>query len=344
MHTCHYCKKPLTEFDLKFYQQLFPNEHNPSSLKCCSCITGKENYKILKSNDNDYKLKLHTQPLILTILWFAAFWLLCLCLGVWFNLFLDGNYPHQAVNIFSTILGILLILLLGYWLYCGKKVVGFWGFQDYDGTPTGNYHYQITINEDGTGKAEKVEETIGGSTGCLAFLLNIILIVTYPLWCVFHLIYIRTRSVDKALKSCPKEVIKAFELARKESSFVKIPAYSVKRYQKEKAAYLQEVTNVSKRYAMLGSDAVAKNTYAIKAPTVEVIINQKKHLIVDYKSFYGDSLVLFLLYKNNANEPEGIAICDNYKTSPCTNWKDEWEKIGLDRNLLKKINEIAKTM
>ena len=344
MKHCSRCRKPFTEFDINFSRFVFPDRNI-----CCSCSFNKEQRLELKRLEKgDENLKLHIRPLIFTLI-LAVSVLVCL-------IFDDTDFSEMA----APVVGTAMFVLIAYWLYCGINVVKSTFKVRPSETTYGRTHTEIKQTSSNSYTVEKVTDTYSEGGWKFGYVL---LVITYPLWCLFHLLYIlsvgKNSHLNKASKIIPIEVINAYEYARKETEKVKV-VMSPKEFmgfKKQKDKYRESINQTNNKYSMLGAEAVKRALRNIKIPTISATINGEPHTVVDifyYHNYYYHNYstsgqpdyLMFLLRKNQNGDVEGTVInSEMYKSPYSLNWEKDWSETHyIEKDLLEKIKEFAKTL
>ena len=350
MKNCMFCKKPLNEFDLNFSNTLFPDEKMKNIQKCCSCTVGIDQYeKLQKIKDRKNLVYCHIWPLIGTLVWIASFVLAGIVIdNIW-----GDNYPRVFADAAGFLWGFPGIALIIVWICCGIAVVkSTFNIKPYK-TSYGGSHTEITQTSSNTFKVEEVTDTYGEGGWNFG---HILLVITYPLWCLLHLIYILTVGKkayrNKALKIFPEEVINAYEHALKVTTPVKnisISPKQFKSFKKKQEKYIQDIDQTKEKYSILGQSAVDKQIEKLMIPIAPIKVDKEIHFMVDmvdYRSYYADDnpkFAIYLLRKNNRGEIEGTVVSELYKSPYSVNWEEEWSETKMDKRILEKIKIFART-
>ena len=258
MYQCKKCNKPLTEFDVQFYKELYKT----SSLKDCNCYqcTANDHLKTAINKHNFIKKRsyLYIIPpaLIILVLLFAFI----------INSF--GSTPPLYAILGS---GITSAAFVVFWI--AGAIIAIKEFNlDYDSVVVGS-HYVTTSNGNGSYTTKSVND-YSDDDSLAAFGLGI----TYIWWCFPYYIY---RCI-KYRRDCPKEVRRAYKNASKCVPEIIIPKRYVEKHKNNLDKWERKVKKISEKYSILGEKEVNSRIDKLVVPPFNIRIKGKKYLVLDH--------------------------------------------------------------
>ena len=326
MKNCKNCNSLMTEFDMRFEENLRSNEES-SFTKCFYCHTRfGDIYKSFWKRENAINCLKQEIPfaIIVTVLWSLSIAILII------------------INIFDDVFRVDLSVAIWICESIIACIFSVWGAtraisnMDLEVSGPGYYEKQLvsTVSSDGkiVTKTQNVfvadDDDLGKRIG---------LFITYPFWCVLRPIIAYIISAGVLKKKCPKEIIKIFNKTKKEVAQITIPKKLIKAHYCRIKAYNKEKDKTRAKYSILGKSKVDEEISKIQKPILRYTGSDKKYIIVetmvldDKRQVWdrpdGDLVAYLMLYRDSSGEIMGTTLVDGYFV--CSEKKD-WSKIWLE--------------
>ena len=145
---------------------------------------------------------------------------------------------------------------------------------------------------DGVYTIKEVDDWAGGGEG----IYNVLLFLTFPVWCIPHFLILILTYHAKLYSKCPREVVRAYNKTKKQHPLIKIPVSETKQYQKRKADYDKQVNKIQQKYSVYGRDYVQQKIDNLPMPLFHISINNNDHYIVEINKYKN---LVFFLYREN---------------------------------------------
>lgn len=324
-YCCARCGRPMSVFDMLFYQKL-RNEKDKNKCQCFVCTSNYEFRSIINDLDNPLSAKC-----IIAHLLPAIFFLI----GLMFY-HLDETSMTSVEDIWMLSWAITAISSI----VCGIIVVRGLGL-DYSTWKTGS-HYESTIKEDGKISTEKVDDYSYGSGHFWAP----ILVVTFIIWSIPHMIYLYFKQVVtpnmKYQTEVPEPVRRAYDSTRQYNKTFSIPAASRTAYAKQLKDYDSAVYTIEARYSMLGDNEVTSRVSRLLEPYLLTTFNGTRAVMVSESGYRENGYrhdFQFLMYIDGEGRFQGVTLIDGKMMYSETDYMDAWRELALIKNIDKTVAE-----
>ena len=264
------------------------------------------------------------------------------------------DFFYRYLELFQIIalsFAIYYMYVLFYLLRCDFDIVSQW----YKSTPGGDYegyHYESTIDSNGTVNTKKVNDYSRGSDN---FLSQAFKFITFPYWFVFHFVYVLIRSRNYLKKVCPQQAIYAYKAAHEQTTKYMLSTKERVEYSAKLEKYKRDVENIRNKNRVLGESEVIRLLRDFQMPTYYLHMNNKVFICVEEKTIYrfrNNKDAKLVLYKNDNDEIEykiliGQAdsmymVFDEQAKIGLQDWRDLGLSKESESNISTLINEFYK--
>ena len=325
-YRCAKCGRPLSTFDILFYQKL-KKEKDKSKCQCFGCASNSRFQEIVSKLDKRLGSKciiVHLLPVILLSV-----------MGLF-------AYIGEATDVrINETLGIMFgvgVIICS--IVCGIIVVRRFGL-DFDVYESGE-HYESTIQDDGKITTRRVTEYSGGTGVVIAP----ILVLTFIVWSVPHLIYLWFKQVilpeSKYRVQVPEQIRTVYDSVRQFNKPYYIPDSYRKAYIQQQKSYNNAIQDIQNRYSMLGENEVKHRISSLGKPYLLTTFNGTRAVLVgesNYKENVYWSHFQFLLYIDEDGKFQGVALVNGRVLYSEADYMDTWRELALIKNIDTTVNE-----
>lgn len=312
MYRCS-CYKPLTEFDVKFHENLF-GKNSGETRQCFACRTKglKEVFRKTETRKRGIRYAL-TILIAVASVFLSAFF----CV-----LFIDLFHLYNTVweIVLTAISAIITYTACGFILVCNGKLIGTFNLERLDKTTYDSRRYvEVKYTGGNTAEVRNVEGSI--STTDTSLLLSILLFFTMPIWLLPYLLYATVLLPSICKRACPSSVWEAYKKTKNEVPKIAFSRSVTKTCQKNAKRYHKQVANTRKRYSVLGFEAEQNAVKGLYFPRVQV----GDYTILEYYAGYD---CYFVLYRDADHITRGAIIHNGYRICSDDDWFEDWRSYG----------------
>ncbi len=310
MYKCKKCENPLTEYDVTFYKELFPNK-KLEDYECAKHYLNQDSKELLQKRSELTKLMwICLMPILISVL--AVITLL-------------ESFELRVLSIPLLAVAYILIIVSAI-IYCVQNKDSF----DSDLTVVGS-HYESSVGSDGKITTREVKDYAGDYGGLVYILGSVFMPPIFLFFLLGDTLSQISKNNKKIKEEILPEIVDAYKKANKEVPVYRIAKQDVKEYEAKLTKHNEKVTKIKKKYEVLGENKVNDmvSRFLIENPEPLLIANifKQKYIVIERNKNYA-----FLLYYDNEGKEKGIVIDlgQNSKIYFSTNdWRQEWSKLGL---------------
>ncbi len=351
MYKCKETNKPLTEYDVMFYKELFPEKS----------IDEYESFEGLVTLE-DRKL-LYDQRYGNSEVWFFLLPLFALIPVLALLLVSLTAKVDTVIWLVGTLIPLYILNIVSVVLYNKNNSQAKWD-EYVNGT-----HYIVSLKIDGElktkdddedeeeksftgrnnsdiaktrGEAVSEERIDNSSLTALAVLFPPIYIIAV-ISIMIQTLVDRKRINNRVANEILSEVVTIYNKVEDETERYNISKLDVDKYVKSLTEYEEEVRKTKKKYAILGEEAVstAIKRLSFEKPMLTISVSGKEYFILEKKND-----ISFLMRQNENGKSVGIALYKNKKIYfDSDDWQEEFIQLGMSNalaNAIKERNKLSK--
>lgn len=355
MYKCKKCGGILTDFDVCFGKNLL-DDYQVDNCNCYRCQIGEDGLKVFE------KAKIYKQNLIIylcifgTILAGVLIIMLSSLLSDWkllgsilqsFGIKLDVyTLMDVGKSLTSGLIVPLFLLFVIVFFYCDHLIIHQW-HKEFEGGYTGKSHYEAKIDSNGNITAKKVDDYIMNSDNSG---MQTIRFITFPLWFIFHFIYVLIQSVVYLKIKIPTKAIRAYKFASKQVPKYTVTPQEIAQHKTIIEKHKKKTEKIIKKNTVLGQDEVNRHLAKVGVPVKCTTLNKKRCICVEETQHYGyysrdKRYIRFILSKRSDEEIKYNTLFGTYDAMyPVYGAEDSldfWKAMGISQTALSDLPELT---